>query len=309
MVLAAVKRWIKSRPWGLYLVEKRKKRRYTALLKQYPDREMVERLYRRANNGRVPDLKNPATFTEKMQWLKLYYRDPLMTVCSDKYLVKEYVKEQGFGEWVIPTLAVYNDVREFDEKTLPERCMIKATHGSGWNIRCDANAPIAWKPTKKTMALWLSESAYIFGREWNYRDQQPRLIVEPLIADKPPVDYKLMCFNGAVRAVQVNHRADGKEYVDFYDEHWRKLADMQIGVIAGSDMVLPPPAGWQQMLQAACVLSRPFPFVRVDLYEVDGKLYFGEMTFFPGSGFWTITPSERDVQFGGWLTLPPQNHG
>jgi len=308
MPLVAVKRWIKSRPWGLYLVEKRKKRLYTACLERYADREMIEKLYRRANHGLSPDLEHPTTFTEKLQWLKLYYRDPLMTICSDKYLVKEYLAEQGLAELVIPTVAVYDDIREFDEKTLPGRCMIKATHGSGWNIRVDGKSPIAWKAMKKIMAVWLSESAYLFGREWNYRDQQPRIMVEPLIADVPPVDYKLMCFNGVVRAVQVNHRIDGKEYADFYDDNWCRMKDMRIGVLPSSDAVLPRPAQWERMKEIATELSRPFPFVRVDLYEVNDRVLFGEMTFFPGSGFWTITPLKCNEQFGGWLTLPLQNH-
>lgn len=309
-VLTAVKRWIKRCPLGLYLVEKRKKRMYTSYLKKYTDREMIERLYRRANGGKAPDLEHPKMFTEKLQWLKLYYRDPRMIRCSDKAEVKDYLREMGLGELAVPTMALYERAEDVDERSLPETFVLKASHGCGWQWICRGDkTAINCKWAKKTMAIWLSESLYMFGREWNYEDQTPRMMAEPLLADGEIVDYKLMCFNGAVRAVQVNHAIDGKTYVDFYDAQWEKLDGMSCGVMPTSDRVLPRPAMWQRMIEVAQTLSCPFPFVRVDMYEADGRLYVGEMTFFPGSGFWTITPTERDEQFGEWLALPPKNNG
>ena len=117
-------------------------------------------------------------------------------------------------------------------------------------------------------------------------------------------DYKFMCFNGKCKALQVNHEINGSKYVDIYDSEWRLIPDFCTGVAPHSSVQLPKPDKFDEMKQIAEKLATPFPFVRVDLYNVNGKIYFGEMTFFPGSGFWTITPEERDIEFGSWLELP-----
>ena len=308
-VVAKLKQRIKSHPLGLQLVEARKRRRYEQYAGQYSDREFVEKLYRKANGGRLPDLDNPKDFTEKLQWLKLFYRDPAIPVCSDKVEAKRYIAEQGYPELIIPNIAVYDRAEDVDPATLPDRFIMKASHGSGWNIVCKGNKDaIDWKRMKKVMATWLSENLYIYGREWNYKEQTPHILAEELLSDEPVVDYKFMCFNGTVRAMQVNHEIDGEKYVDLYDDEWNLIEDMGTGVAPHSNVALPKPPQFEEMKAIATKLAQPFPFVRVDLYNVDGKIYFGEMTFFPGSGFWSITPPERNRQFGDWLTLPEKNH-
>lgn len=308
-MMSSLKQAIKKNPLGLYVVERRKRRKYEAYETQYSDREFVERLYRKANNGKAPDLENPKDFTEKLQWLKLFYRDPAIPICSDKVEAKVYIAEQGYPELVIPNIAVYDRAEDVDESALPERFILKASHGSGWNILCNGNKDaVDWRRMKKVMATWLKENLYIYGREWNYKEQTPRLLAEELLSDEPVVDYKFMCFNGVVRAMQVNHEIDGVKYVDLYDDEWTLFPDMGTGVAPHSDVPLPKPPQFEEMKAIATKLSKPFPFVRVDLYNVDGKIYFGEMTFFPGSGFWSITSPERNRQFGDWLTLPEKNH-
>lgn len=304
-----IKAAVKSNPLGLYLVERRKHRLYERYAQEYSDREFIEMLYKKANHGLSPDLENPKKFTEKLQWLKLYYRDPAIPICSDKVEAKRYVAEHGYPELVIPNIAVYDSADEVDEKALPDRFILKASHGSGWNILCRDKSKIDWLRMKKVMATWLKENLYIYGREWNYKEQTPRLLAEELLDDHGVVDYKFMCFNGVCRAMQVNHDEDGVHYVDLYDENWQLLPDMGTGTAPHSDRALPKPEQFEEMKAIAEDLAKPFPFVRVDLYHVNGKIYFGEMTFFPGSGFWSITPPSRDRQFGDWLTLPEKNNG
>lgn len=305
-----IKTIIKGHPIGLYFTELYKKHRYEAWLKRYSDRECIEKLYRKRNPARVLRIDDPQTFSDKMQWMKLYYRDDRMTRCSDKWELKSYLAEQDFGELAVPTLAVYEHADQIDETALPERFVLKAAHGSGWNVVCNGDKQrMAWGWLRKVMGVWLSQSLYIYGREWNYKDQTPRIVVEPLLCDEPPVDYKFMCFNGAVRAIQVNHRVDGKPYWDFYETDWTFLKGVSLGTLPCSDRPLPPPERLEEMKTIAGKLSEPFPFVRVDMYAIDGKLYVGEMTFFPAAGFFPFTPPEWDRKFGDWLTLPEKNTG
>lgn len=300
-----LKHKLKSIPLIFYFVELRKRWLYRYYEKKYDDRTFVCRLYKKANHGRLPDLENPQLFTEKLQWLKLYYRHPDIPVCSDKVEAKKYVAEHGFPELIIPTIASYDHADDIDLDKLPENFILKASHGSGWNIICRGNKDkIDWKHARKTMDVWLSENLYRLGREWNYKEQKPKLLAEELLDAECVVDYKFMCFNGVCRAMQVNHEIDGEKYVDLYTRDWELIPDMGTGVAPHSAIILPKPPQYEKMREIAETLARPFPFVRVDLYNVNGKIYFGEMTFFPGSGFWSITSPERDRQFGDWLKLP-----
>lgn len=304
-MLAALKHILKKNPLIFYLGELRKRWLYKHYEKAYDDKTFICMLYRKANHGRLPNLENPVLFTEKLQWLKLYYRHPAIPVCSDKVEAKKYVASHGFPQLVIPTIAIYQNASQIDLDALPENFILKASHGSGWNIICRGDKKrLDWKHARKTMDLWLSENLYRLGREWNYKEQKPMLLAEELLDDECVVDYKFLCFNGRCNAMQVNHELDGVKYVDLYDREWNLLPDMCTGVAPHSSNALPKPPQFEQMREIAEALAQPFPFVRVDLYNVKGHIYFGEMTFFPGSGFWTITPPERDRQFGDWLKLP-----
>lgn len=294
----------------IYIKECLKKRVYEGFLRRYDDGAFVQRLYRRHNPTLMLDLQNPQGFSEKLQWLKLYYRDPRIARCSDKARLKEYLREQGLGEWAVPTLALYDSTRQLDEAALPERFVLKATHGCGWNLICRGDKDTAdWRGIKRVLDVWLSESLYMFGREWNYREPTPRLMLEPLLSDEPRPEYKLMCFNGTVRAVQVNHAVDGKACVDLYDREWHFWRGAGIGPLERSKTALPVPSNLEEMIAVAGRLSKPFPFVRVDFIQGSERFYIGELTFFTGAGFLPVTPLEYDRKLGGWLELPPQNHG
>lgn len=305
-LLWRLKEKIKTNAAARLLIEERKRLLYTRDARRYSDREFIERLYER-KIGRKPDLDHPVTFTEKLQWLKLNYRDPAIPRASDKYEAKKYIAERGFPELLIPTLVVYGSADEIDLAELPERFIIKAAHGSGWNFICRDKSAFDLPAKQKIMNTWLKQNLYIYGREWNYKEQTPRLIAEPLMDDKPLVDYKFLCFNGVCRALQINHDENGTHYVDYYDENWNLFADMSSGTADISGKPLPKPDRFDEMKVIAEGLAAPFPFVRVDLYDVRGEIFFGEMTFFPGSGFWHITPEKYDEMFGAWLTLPEQS--
>ncbi|MBQ6067372.1 MAG: glycosyl transferase [Clostridia bacterium] len=302
-LLWQIKQRIKNNPHARVLIEERKRRRYTRYVKQYSDREFIERFYEQ-KVGRKPDLDDPKTFTEKLQWLKLNYRDPDIPRASDKYEAKQYIAERGFPELLIPTLAVYHNADEIDLSKLPDKFILKATHGSGWNFICRDKASFDLPARRKIMNAWLKQNLYIYGREWNYKEQTPRLIAEPLMDDKPLVDYKFLCFNGVCRALTVNHDDNGTHYIDFYDSDWNLIPEMKADIADHSCKPLPKPERFDEMKAIAEKLAAPFPFVRVDLYDIRGEIYFGEMTFFPGSGFWHITPETYDETFGAWLTLP-----
>lgn len=302
-LLRNIKKFIKSNSAALSVIEARKRKKYIAYAAKYSDREFIDMLYRK-NIGRTPDLDDPHTFTEKLQWLKLNYRDPDIPICSDKYEAKRYIERKGLGNLLIPTLAVYENADDIDPAALPDEFIIKATHGSGWNVICRDKSAIDWKHVKRVMNTWLSQNLYIYGREWNYEKQTPRLIAEPLMDTKPLVDYKFMCFNGICRAMQVNHDIGSRHFVDYYDGDWNLIPDMNCGRADITGKALPKPSQFAEMKSIAEELAKPFPFVRVDLYNINGRIYFGEMTFFPGSGFWRITPEKYDRQFGDMLTLP-----
>lgn len=297
-----VKNTIKKNPMMLYLISARKRIHFQKLAEKCDDKTFINDLYKKAN-GRYPDLENPTLFTEKLQWLKLNYRDKRIPLCSDKYEAKKYISKLGYSDLLIPTLAVYDSVQELNIDDLPEEFIIKATHGSRWNIICRDKKKIDWFHEKKTMGTWLKQNLYIYGREWNYKEQTPRLIVEPLMDTKPLIDYKFMCFNGKCKAMQVNHDINKKHYVDFYDDNWNLMKDMCCGNVDNYGIAIPKPDKFEEMKKIAENLAAPFPFVRVDLYYINGRIYFGEMTFFPGSGMWHITPQERDKEFGDWLDL------
>ena len=304
-MLNRLKAKIKQSPFGFYFYELLKRRLYQYYNWRYNDEEFIVKLFKKANHGNKPDLRQPQSFSEKLQWLKLYYRHPDIPICSDKARAKQYVSEQGYPELIIPTLAIYDRAEDIDPDKLPDNFILKASHGSGWNIICRGNKnEIDWKRAKKTMALWLKENLYVYGREWNYKEQKPCIIAEQLLAEETLVDYKFMCFNGKIKALQMNHEINNTKYIDLYDEQCNLLTDMDTGICPHSDVPLPRPPQFEEMKKIAAKLAEPFPFVRVDLYNLNNKIYFGEMTFFPGSGFWSISPKKRDLQFGSWLKLP-----
>ena len=255
------------------------------------------------------DLEHPKTYTEKLQWLKIYYRNDLMPILADKYLVRDYLNKQGFGDMLNDLYSVYENVNEFNAYDLPNQFVLKASHASGWNLIVKDKSKIDWWIWKKHMKYWLSHDIAWMGREWHYAEMKPRIICEKYLEDESGglTDYKCFCFNGIPRFIYV-HVKGKEEYLNFYDPDWNLLPFYDIDF---SDPKkhhdIDKPNFLHEMLAFCTQFSKPFPFVRIDFYIVNNKLRFGEFTFFPGSGRADIRPIEWDYKIGEWLTLPKPN--
>lgn len=275
---------------------------------RYSDFSYVKNTYKK-RFGREINLKNPETYTEKLQWLKLFYRNIDMPVCSDKYEVRKYLADNGYAALLNEMIGVYTNANEIDFDKLPTKFVAKATHGSSWNLICKNKQQLNEKVWKKIMNSWLKLNLYVFGREWNYKNLQPRIIIEKFLENEPLNDYKFMCFNGVPRAMQINNDRNGKHYVDFYDINWNKF-DFTYRNYTKSQHIVDKPKNFEKMVAFASELSKPFPFVRVDFYDLGDRIVFGELTFFPGGGLLPLEPEENgyDSLLGSWLNLPEPNN-
>lgn len=272
------------------------------------DREFLTRKYR-YHMGKAPDLVSPRTYTEKLQWLKLYDHRPGYTAMVDKHLAKELVAEKIGSEYVIPTLGVWDRPEDINLDALPDRFVIKCTHDSGGLVICKDKSQLDWEAAKKKLARCLRRDYYQVHREWPYKDVRRRIIAEAYmedLGDGELRDYKFFTFGGEPRVLYIAQgRGKGEPTVaDFFDMEFRHLP-----FTIDHDMApeLPhPPKELELMRQLAAKLSEGTPQLRVDFYEVDGKVYFGEMTFFHCSGFAGFHPESWDETFGDWVTLPPK---
>jgi len=262
--------------------------------------------------GRFPDLVDPRTFDEKLQWYKLYYREPLMTVFSDKYKVREYVASKGLGGILNELIGVYDTVDAINPATLPDRFVLKATHGSAMNIICKDKASLNWPEARALMTKWLKMDYSSLGREWAYKHIQPRLICEKYLENSEfneLIDYKFYCYAGKPELVFVctgRYGAEGLRY-KAYDLNWNSIP-LRKGREC-SRLNIERPDTWALMSDIARTLSQGFPFMRVDLYSIQGKVYFGELTFYPDNGKCPFTPDEYNYIYGDLLVLPTKANG
>lgn len=258
--------------------------------------------------GRRLDLNNPKGFNEKLQWLKLYDRNPMYNKMVDKYEAKKYVANIIGDKYIIPTLGVWNSFEEIDFEQLPDQFVLKCTHDSGSVIICkkkDSNFKLR---AKKVLERGLKKSIYKWGREWVYKDVPHRILAEEYMQNNSIVeeltDYKFMCFNGCVKCIFTGTKRYTNEglHITFFDRDWNKLPFERH--YPADNSPIQKPKSLDEMILLAERLSRGLPFVRVDFYEVLGKPYFGEITFFPGCGFEEFTPIEWDYKLGDWIKLP-----
>lgn len=273
-----------------------------------PDKPMLKLQYR-IKCGRKLDLKNPKRYTEKIQWYKLYYRDPVMQQCADKYLVREYVESKGLGHILNELYAVYESPEDICLDGLPEKFVLKLSNGSSTNLLVQDKSLLDLNKVKAQFKDFCAQSCASAGREWVYKtDCKPVIIAEqfledPTIENQALRDYKILCFNGKPAYIIC---VDGR-YTDHYchvvyDTEWRKQ-DVIIGESsAAADYE--KPEKFEQMLDIASTLSKNFPAARIDLYHIQGKIYFGEITFFPWSGYMCFTPDSFDEKLGECLELP-----
>ncbi|MGB5824669.1 MAG: ATP-grasp fold amidoligase family protein [Proteocatella sp.] len=267
------------------------------------DEQFIKKKFKK-KLGREVHLEKPICFNDKIQWLKLNWRDSVATKCADKYEVRDIVK-QKVGEHILNELyGVYDNVDQIDINKLPQSFVLKGTHGSGFNIICKDKNKMDWNIEFAKMKKWLKINYYWEGREWVYKDIKPRIICEKYLEScdgEPPIDYKFMCFNGEPKLSFVCLERFEDLKIDFYDIKWNK---MNFGRhYPNSSYVIPKPLLYDEMIKISKKLSNEFPFVRVDLYEIDGKIYFGELTFFPGNGLEEFAPEEYDGIIGDYLDL------
>lgn len=249
--------------------------------------------------GYVPDLKKPKTFNEKLNWRKLYDQRTIFKIFADKMAVRKYVEDKIGNEILIKVLQVVDKARSINYANLPYSFVIKASHGSGWNKIVMNKDILNEKEINDYFKPILKIDYSRFGREWCYKNLTPRLIIEELLIDKNgnlPLDYKFFCFNGIVRFLQVDF--------DRFDNHTRNLYDPNFNIIKCQLHFPPhvarinPPKNFDYLKSVASRLSKDLDFIRVDLYSINNKIYFGELTCYPGNGFEKFQPAIYDSTFG-----------
>lgn len=297
----AIKKFIKKYEI-LYAIYTYLKQKYLKIFVN--DKKLIKNKFRK-KIGREVDLANPKKYNDKLQWLKLNWYDDLAVNCSDKYKVREYVKRKIGEEFLNKLYFVYDSVDEIDLKELPKKFVLKGTHGSGFNIICDNKNGKNWKKEKRKMKRWLKTNYYWQTREWVYKDIKPRIIAEKYIESNnegPIKDYKFFCFNGKAKMIFVCKDRGISTTFDFYDLDWNWL-DVK-NHYPNSNKKVKKPEKLNKMIKLAEILSEGFPHVRVDFYYINGKIYFGELTFFHFSGFEPFEPLEFEKKMGEWLKLP-----
>lgn len=255
------------------------------------------------------DLSNPKTFNEKLQWLKLYDRNPEYTKMVDKYEVKKYVAEKIGEEYIIPTIGIYDSFEEINFKELPDQFVIKCTHDSGGIVICKDKSNFNIEETRKKINKCMKNNYYRNWREWPYKNVKPRIIIESFMDDgvnSQLVDYKLQCFWGKVDNILVcvdRDKETGVKY-HYFDTNWKYLKYCPYPGINEKNINISKPKQLDKMIKIAERLSAGIPEVRIDLYIIHGKIYFGEYTFFTNAGFDTTITSDADIILGEKLKLP-----
>ncbi len=255
--------------------------------------------------GRTPDLRRPRTFNEKINWLKLHWRDPRAPGCCDKLAVRGFVEARCGPEVLNELLGVHGAFDELDLAALPDAFVLKATHGSGFNVLCPDKASFDAAAARARFRGWMRQEFGRQDREWPYYGLPRRIVCERWLgtAGAPPEDYKLFCFDGEPRFVEVHSGRGDDHRQAMYDLDWKQLP---LGLERPPpDRPAPRPAALPALVHRARALAAGFPFVRVDLYAVEGAVVFGELTFFPRAGLKRFADPADDLWLGGFLRLPP----
>ncbi len=278
----------------------------------YHERLMPEFLYPRALKnwyrkctGKELDLNNPRTFNEKIQWIKLNYRDPLMSRLSDKYLVRDYIKNEIGEEYLIPLLGAYDSFDEIDFDTLPDSFIMKANHGSKWNIIVRDKSKFDMKDARRKFNKWLKRDfSFYFGYQLHYGSIKPKIVIEELLKDERHdlYDYKILVLNGKARYIWVDSDRETCHHRNIFDLEWNPAPFTW--EFPKKETEPERPVNLEKMKELAEHLAGGFKEVRVDFYEVQGKVYFGELTFTHGSGQEKFDPPEWDRKLGDMFELP-----
>ena len=256
--------------------------------------------------GEKLNLNNPQTFNEKLQWLKLNDRKDIYTTMVDKYEVKKYVSDVIGEKYIIPTLGIYNSFDEIDFEKLPNKFVVKCTHDSGSTIICKDKKKFDIKKAKKKINKALKYNYYYAGREWPYKNVKPRIIIEEYIEDeelKDLRDYKFFCFNGKVNLFKVDFNRFLEHRANYYDKNLKLLEFGEEVCPPDFEKKIEIPKDIMKMILLAEKLANGTKFVRIDFYYTNKKIYFGEMTFYPASGFGKFIPDSWDERLGVMINL------
>ena len=268
------------------------------------DEEFIRRKFRYLL-GYCPDLNNPSTFNEKMQWLKLNDRKPIYTTMADKHKVKEYVASIIGEEHIIPTLGVWDKFDDIDFNSLPEKFVLKCTHNSGSYVVVKDKKTLNKSNAKKILDSALRINYYFLGREWPYKNIKHRIIAESYLDDGSGQvnDYKFFCFNGRVRCFKIDFNRETGHQANYYTPSGRliKMGEVVCPPDYSTQLIIPKEL--KKMIEISEKLAQDSYFRRIDLYEVNGNILFGEVTFYPNSGFGRFTNIKWDYKLGEWIHL------
>ena len=281
------------------------------LLKWIPDSLYLRILYYLKMKKKL-DLENPKYFTEKLQWLKLYDRKPEYTLIVDKYAVRQFVAERVGEEYLVPLVGgPWNSFDEINFDILPQQFVLKTNHDCGGIVICRDKEKLNKVEAEKILKKHLRRNYFYGNREWPYKNVSPKIIAEEYLVDESGTelkDYKFFAFDGMVKAVFVStdRYAETETCFDFYDENFRHLPFTNGH--PNANIAPSKPDNYDEMLKLAKKLSQGFPHVRVDLYNVNGKLFFGELTLYHWSGMVPFEPEQWDEIMGSWMTLPDKEN-
>ena len=269
-----------------------------------PDKAFLKIQYRAAT-GKKLNLKDPKSYNEKMQWIKLYDHNPLYTILADKLAVREYVKEKVGEEYLIPLLGHWNLVNDIEYDKLGNQFVLKTNHDSGGIVICSNITSFDKVAAEKKLNEHMKQNHFYMSREWAYKDVKPCIIAEKYMIDDEANDlrdYKFFCFNGEPKAVQVDFDRFINHRRNIYDMDWN-LLDVTIKCPNDKNAKIDCPSNFDEMVQIARKLSAGLPEARIDLYSVNGKTYFGSITLYHGNGYEEFTPDSFGDVMGSWIDL------
>ena len=280
---------------------------YLGLYNKMDDSKFIRRKFKLKMQKDL-NLNSPSSFNEKLQWLKLYDRNELYTTLVDKIAVKEYVSKKIGEQYIIPTIRVWHSPKEIDFDSLPDKYVLKCNHNSGGLCICKDKQKFNIRKARKTLEKGMKYNFYLLGREWPYKNVPRKIFAEQYLENSESgglTDYKIHCFNGKPKFVLVcqDRFAETGLTEDFFTIDWEHM-EVKRPNHNNSKLPISKPDKLEEMLSIAEKLSNGIPFVRVDLYFVEGNIFFSELTFFPASGFIPFEPEEWDKTFGDWLVFP-----
>lgn len=284
----------------------------TLFLSQYGvydsmDDEAFLKMIYKAKMGKELNLDHPQTFNEKLNWLKIHDHNPLYTKLVDKYEVKKIVGDMIGNEHIIPTLGVWDSFDEIDFNSLPDQFVLKCTHDSGGLVICRDKSQLDLKAARKKINYFMKRRYFSQNREWPYKNVKHRIIAEQYMEDSSSeqlYDYKFFCFGGTVKCMKVDFDRFKEHHANYFDKNGQLLGFGEIICPPKFDQEIELPGNFTQMIDYAEQLTAGRPFLRADFYDVNGQVYFGELTFYPASGMGPFTSEEWDYKLGDWIHLP-----